>query len=303
MYIAAAASYQAFEDSVDTPDYAYAYSDVLEGSSGNVYVEQDDPTFAERVDNQNDDTDDDTTEATDEDTDYGLDDVDSAGVVMSDEEECQERLLDRHNKRKAKQVPGKARPARRRATMESGDQTAQQLSTFTSKASSTTSSSKAFMAKQHRSAEAQRSRNLALNEYRVEMELQTQRHSNLAACEYGKYILAVYMAENLAEETDEDEGVYPIRVLRRKKRKAMSGAQVDPLDETDKLPSYETVDAYIKAACDLYESQKADPSNAAMHSEPHSRSRNIRGLMKSYRLRIANTRKSAHAASLTIEDG
>ncbi|KAI7828215.1 hypothetical protein BC939DRAFT_71033 [Gamsiella multidivaricata] len=118
---------------------------------------------------------------------------------MSDEEECQERLLDRHNKRKAKQVPGKARPARRRATMESGDQTAQQLSTFTSKAfvqqyssstpkaSSATSSSKSFMAKQHRSTEAQRSRDLALNEYRVEMELQTQRHSNLATSTENMY--------------------------------------------------------------------------------------------------------------------
>ncbi|KAG0350317.1 hypothetical protein BGZ54_003900, partial [Gamsiella multidivaricata] len=156
-----AASYQAFEDSVDTPDYAYAYSNVLEGSSGNVHVERDDPAFAERVDNQEDDTDndDDTAEATDEDTDYGLDDVDVTGVAMSDEEGCQERLLDRRSKRMAKQAPGKAQPARRRATMESGDQTAQQLSTFTFKASvqqcssstpktsSTTSSSKTFMAK------------------------------------------------------------------------------------------------------------------------------------------------------------
>ncbi|KAI7832863.1 hypothetical protein BC939DRAFT_524467 [Gamsiella multidivaricata] len=83
---AAAASCQAFGDSVDTPDYAYAYSDVLEGSSGNIYVERDDPTFAERVD-QEDDTDDDTT---DEDTDYGLDDVDGTSVAMSDEEECRE---------------------------------------------------------------------------------------------------------------------------------------------------------------------------------------------------------------------
>ncbi|KAI7819663.1 hypothetical protein BC939DRAFT_505501 [Gamsiella multidivaricata] len=159
--LTAAVSYQAFKDSVNTSDYAYTYSDVLEGSSGNFYVERDDPTFAEPVDNQEDDTDDDdddTTEATDEDTDYGLDGVDGTGVAMSDEEECQERLLDRRNKRKAKQAPGKARPARRRATTKSGDQTAQQLSTFTSKTSvqqypssipkvsSTTSSSKTFMA-------------------------------------------------------------------------------------------------------------------------------------------------------------
>ncbi|KAG0350318.1 hypothetical protein BGZ54_003901 [Gamsiella multidivaricata] len=113
------------------------------------------------------------------------------------------------------------------------------------------------------------------------MELQAQRHSNLATSTenmYSRYQLhwrgytdhlvfskrfQVYMAENLAEnlaeETDEDE-----------EEEVTSGAQAGPLGKTDRLPSYETVDAHIKAAC---ESQKADPSNVAMHSESYPRSK------------------------------
>ena len=34
------------------------------------------------------------------------------------------------------------------------------------------------------------------------------------------------------------------------------------------LPSYETVDAYIKAVIDLYVAQKSDSTNTAMQNEP-----------------------------------
>ncbi|KAF9324399.1 hypothetical protein BG006_000557, partial [Podila minutissima] len=91
-------------------------------------------------------------------------------------------------------------------------------------------------ARQHKSADAQQSKDLAINEYHVKLDLQTMWHSNLSVSMenmYSQYQMhwrdwctqkgytdhlvlskrfQVYMSKNLEDETDEEWGVYLIRV-------------------------------------------------------------------------------------------
>ncbi|KAG0326471.1 hypothetical protein BGZ99_009503 [Dissophora globulifera] len=107
-----------------------------------------------------------------------------------------------------------------------------------------------------------------------------------------------YMTENLAEEHDPVRGIEPLRV----NPKVRSQYQL-PYDPTLPLPSYKTVDAYIKAVIGLYVSQKSDSTNKAMQNEPHPRPAQVRTLMKKYQLRMAALKKSVVSSNLTFDEG
>ncbi|KAG9321110.1 hypothetical protein KVV02_007339 [Mortierella alpina] len=64
----------------------------------------------------------------------------------------------------------------------------------------------------------------------------------------------VYMSENLAEDTDEEKDIHPIRIKRKKMEEVRNS---DTFNKNDYLPSVELVEAHVKALCDLYEIQKA----------------------------------------------
>ncbi|KAG0321868.1 hypothetical protein BGZ99_003635, partial [Dissophora globulifera] len=106
------------------------------------------------------------------------------------------------------------------------------------------------------------------------------------------------MTENIAEEHDPVRGIEPLRV----NPKVRSQQQL-PYDPNLPLPSYETVDAYIKAVIDLYVSQKSDSTNKAMQNESHPRSAQVRTLMKKYHLRMAALKKSVVSTDLTFDEG
>ncbi|KAI8346853.1 hypothetical protein B0O80DRAFT_517285 [Mortierella sp. GBAus27b] len=110
----------------------------------------------------------------------------------------------------------------------------------------------------------------------------------------------VYMRENLAPVTDIENGVIPLRVVKSRKNEGTPDGEDEPVGT---LPSFETVDGYVKAATDLYWSQKSDPENDAMHNEPSPRSAAIHTLMHSYRLRLAETKTSMDPSNLVIEQG
>lgn len=111
----------------------------------------------------------------------------------------------------------------------------------------------------------------------------------------------MYMSENLAPEPDPENDVVPLRVKPRgKSKEATEGDEEEPLCT---LPSYETVDAYVKAGTDLYWTQMADHKNVEMHSEPPPRSPAIQTLMHSYKIRLAETKTSMDPSNLVIEQG
>ncbi|KAG0000753.1 hypothetical protein BGZ65_004085, partial [Modicella reniformis] len=115
----------------------------------------------------------------------------------------------------------------------------------------------------------------------------------------------VYMSENLAMEPDPGKGVIPLRVKPRGKPKEVPEGGPDDDDKAvGTLPSYQTVDAYIKAANDLYCTQVADPMNAGMRNEPPPRSGAIQTLMHSYKLRLAESETSSiDSTNLMIKQG
>lgn len=107
------------------------------------------------------------------------------------------------------------------------------------------------------------------------------------------------MSENLAEDTDEENDIHPIRVHRAKMEKARNS---EGFNKNDYLPSYELVEAHVKALCDLYETQKTKEP-VAMAGQDHPRTPGIKALLRTFRLRRGEIAKSAHAETLTIGDG
>ena len=69
------------------------------------------------------------------------------------------------------------------------------------------------------------------------------------------------------------------------------------------LPSYETVDVYIKAVIDLYVAQKSDSTNTAMQNEPHPHPVHVQTLMEKYQLKMATRKKSMVLTDLTFDKG
>lgn len=107
------------------------------------------------------------------------------------------------------------------------------------------------------------------------------------------------MSENLAEDTDEENDIHPIRIKRKKMEEARnSGA----FNKNDYLPSVELVEAHVKALCDLYETQKAK-DRVAMAGQDHPRTPGIKALLRRFRLRRGEIAKSSHAETLTVDDG
>ncbi|KAG9319268.1 hypothetical protein KVV02_003332 [Mortierella alpina] len=109
----------------------------------------------------------------------------------------------------------------------------------------------------------------------------------------------VFMSENLAEDTDEENDIRPLRAYRERMEKARNPPG---FNKNDYLPKADTVDQYVKALVDLYETQKAkDP--VAMAGQDHPRTAGIKALLRNYWLRLGDIAKSAHAETLTVGDG
>ncbi|KAF9137141.1 hypothetical protein BGX21_007889, partial [Mortierella sp. AD011] len=84
------------------------------------------------------------------------------------------------------------------------------------------------------------------------------------------------------------------------------GAVIRNLEDYDPnapLPSYETVDGYVKAITALYQDQKSNPAMPEMQHQEHPRSPGVRALMEAYLLRISKLKKVTDVASLTLDQG
>lgn len=143
-----------------------------------VYLREDDIAYTGRTGEQIGRQDNNTLDGTDSESDS-----ESSSTDIDDDDEHQERLLDMHTgKRKAEKVPLDPRPTSgKRTSAESDHSTSQQNSARAKIAPKTCTISRTTMARQHKSADAQQSTDLAINEYCVKLELQATWHSNLSA--------------------------------------------------------------------------------------------------------------------------
>ena len=103
----------------------------------------------------------------------------------------------------------------------------------------------------------------------------------------------------LAEETDEENDIRPLRI---KKEKMVKASQSEGFNKNDYLPSVELVEAHVKALCELFETQKTDDP-VAMRGEEYPRTPGVKSLLGGYRLKRGEIAKSAHAETLTVSDG
>ncbi|KAG9320714.1 hypothetical protein KVV02_008815 [Mortierella alpina] len=167
-----------------------------------------------------------------------------------------------------------------------------------------------------------RSDALRVTEFAVDLALHAQRHSSLSKSTktsydhyqrlwvewctrkgYTDYLVTtskfqVYMSENLAEDTDEEKDIHPIRIKRKKMEETRNS---DTFNKNDYLPSIELVEPHVKALCDLYETQKAK-DHVAMAGQDHPRTPGIKALLRRFRLRRGEIAKSSHAETLTVGD-
>ena len=61
------------------------------------------------------------------------------------------------------------------------------------------------------------------------------------------------MSEMLAEDTDEEKGIRPLRINRKRMQEARNS---EGFNKNDYLPSVALVEAHVKALCELYETQR-----------------------------------------------
>ncbi|KAK3821956.1 MAG: hypothetical protein J3R72DRAFT_426931 [Linnemannia gamsii] len=160
--------------SIHAPD-----SDLL---GGIVYLREDDIAYTGRTEEQEGRQEQDNT------SDGAESDGVSSSTDTDSDDENQERLL--HvclGKRKAEKVPVDPRPASSKRTSAESDHSTSLQYSATKIVPDTCTVSRTTRARRHTSADAQRSKDLAINEYRVELELQTTRHSNLSASTENMY--------------------------------------------------------------------------------------------------------------------
>jgi hypothetical protein len=171
--------YLSIEDE-DPNDAGSIYAPDSDLLGGIVYLREDDIAYTDRTEEQ-EGRQDSNSDGTDGESVSSSAETDSDDSVSDDER--QERLLDvRIGKRKANKVPVDPRPtSRKRTSAESHRSTSQQHSALAKIVLNTRTISRTTRAKQHKAADTQRSTDLAINEYPVELELQATRHSNLAA--------------------------------------------------------------------------------------------------------------------------